>query len=300
MQSKPLQLQRVPWTIRDLVSSVLFSLMTIVAVLAAAQTAESIRIGEAGDNIASAGIGLALALGITLLIARISHIRLRPALLIVVVAMAAGAAFMSAGGGTLAEGDGEIAGVPVTIILFSIIEGIFLATAVLYGLIKHDVSKSYLGLVRASGPRSFASAIGYWALAAAAVGLWVVSIRALGIDSLLPPESAEDALNLAGGSIVLAVMLVGIWGPIAEEVFFRGFLMGGLRTRFGTLPAVLVSSAIFGMFHIVPGAMILTFLLGLAFAWIYIRTGSIWPAAFAHALQNTIAIVAASLDVSTG
>ena len=95
-----------------------------------------------------------------------------------------------------------------------------------------------------------------------------------------------------GGSLFLAWIIAGLWAPLAEEVFFRGFLLTSLRTRLNTWPALLISSGIFALFHISPGLYVPTFLLGLAFGWVYLKTRSIWPAVFAHALHNSLAVVA--------
>ena len=132
--------------------------------------------------------------------------------------MAAGGAVAVAGGGTLTDNDGEIAGVPATIVLFSIIEGIFFAAAWLYACVKHKADLSSLGFVRTQGIRPYVSAGGYWLLAAGAVGLWAVAVRSLNIDPLLPPDSAEEALDVAGGSVLLAIALVGVLGrPVERE-----------------------------------------------------------------------------------
>jgi membrane protease YdiL (CAAX protease family) len=50
---------------------------------------------------------------------------------------------------------------------------------------------------------------------------------------------------------------------------------------------------VFGLFHIDPGAIVPTFALGLALGWVYLKTGSIWPAIFAHGLHNTVAVLVA-------
>jgi hypothetical protein len=44
----------------------------------------------------------------------------------------------------------------------------------------------------------------------------------------------------------------GIIGPIAEEIFFRGILYGYFR-RWGVLPALVVSTGIFALVHLLIG-----------------------------------------------
>jgi membrane protease YdiL (CAAX protease family) len=88
-------------------------------------------------------------------------------------------------------------------------------------------------------------------------------------------------------------VLVGILGPIAEEIFFRGYVLPGLVKKFGIGWTLLLSSVMFGLFHIDLGAIVPTFALGLALGWVYLKTGSIWPAMFAHGLHNTVAVLIA-------
>ena len=83
---------------------------------------------------------------------------------------------------------------------------------------------------------------------------------------------------------------VVVWGPVGEELFFRGFVLPGLIGRLGVPAAVVVSSGLFAVFHVAPGTLAPTFLLGAALAWIYLKTGSIWPSIMAHSIQNALAL----------
>src|ERR1051326_6949017 len=53
------------------------------------------------------------------------------------------------------------------------------------------------------------------------------------------------------------LFLVGaVVAPFVEEIFFRGFLFQGFRQKYGWLPALLLSSAIFGAAHLDPASLI--------------------------------------------
>jgi membrane protease YdiL (CAAX protease family) len=94
-------------------------------------------------------------------------------------------------------------------------------------------------------------------------------------------ELSSPWLLLAGGVIV---------APVVEEVFFRGFVFAGLRQRFGWQRATVVSSALFAIIHVTPTAMIPVFILGCIFAYLYHRSGSIWPAILMHVSTNALAL----------
>ena len=100
------------------------------------------------------------------------------------------------------------------------------------------------------------------------------------------------------GRILPALAAVRILGaalvvPLIEELFWRSFVMRWLaKPRFlavdprtvGTLP-MLVSSALFATEHHLWMAGLIA---GLAYAWLYRRTGSLWIPVFAHSVTNAI------------
>jgi membrane protease YdiL (CAAX protease family) len=91
---------------------------------------------------------------------------------------------------------------------------------------------------------------------------------------------------------IFAVMAIVVLAPVAEEIFFRGFFFAGLRKRWSLWPSALLSGAIFGLVHAPTGptAAIPLAGLGVGLAWLYNKTGSIYPSMLAHFLNNAIAI----------
>ena len=113
-------------------------------------------------------------------------------------------------------------------------------------------------------------------------------------DSNLSARTFNPGIGEMGAqSIFILFISVAIVAPLSEEIFFRGFVLPGLVKRFGVGRSLLLSSLVFGLFHIDPGAIVPTFALGLALGWVYLKTGSIWPAMFAHGLHNTVAVLIA-------
>jgi membrane protease YdiL (CAAX protease family)/uncharacterized RDD family membrane protein YckC len=94
------------------------------------------------------------------------------------------------------------------------------------------------------------------------------------------------------GIAVAAVLAIVVLAPIAEEIFFRGFFFAGLRTRWSLWPSALLSGAIFGLVHAPTGptAAIPLAGLGVGLAWLYNKTGSLYPCMLAHFLNNALAI----------
>lgn len=86
-----------------------------------------------------------------------------------------------------------------------------------------------------------------------------------------------------------------IVAPVVEEIFFRGFVFAGLRERYGWVPAALISSGLFALVHLQPISFLPIFLMGLIFAYLYQRSGSIWPSLIMHLGTNTLGLGAAYL-----
>ena len=82
-------------------------------------------------------------------------------------------------------------------------------------------------------------------------------------------------------------------GPLAEETFFRGFVLNGLSRRWGFRAGAIGSALLFAASHGLTGLFIPVFMSGLVLAWVYRRTGSLWPAVLAHGSQNAIALAVA-------
>lgn len=115
-------------------------------------------------------------------------------------------------------------------------------------------------------------------------------------------ESVPIAVAILG---YLLLMLAGsvsnCFVTIGEEFAWRGWLLTSLRPL-GTWPALLIVGAVWGLWHsplillgynfgrpditgvgfMVGGCIAV----GILFGWLRLRTGSVWPAVFAHAALN--------------
>jgi|SRR5215207_10049049 len=152
------------------------------------------------------------------------------------------------------------------------------------------------GALRSLGLRQFKlSAFGWMFLMLIAYYVGAAIFASL----VLQPEQEDigkelGVCNPGIGIAIAAVLLIVVAAPITEELFFRGFFFGGLRSRLSLWPAALVSGAVFGLVHAPTGptAAIPLAGLGVGLAWLYERSGSIWPSITAHFLNNSIAIAA--------
>ena len=91
---------------------------------------------------------------------------------------------------------------------------------------------------------------------------------------------------------VLVVVMGAVVAPVAEEVFFRGYVFRAVHTRYGLLPAYAFSSVLFAVIHLNLQALVPILVIALYLGYLYQRTGSIVPGIFAHACNNAIAFLA--------
>jgi membrane protease YdiL (CAAX protease family) len=107
------------------------------------------------------------------------------------------------------------------------------------------------------------------------------------LRELLAPEGPRDWLLLLGG--VLPVVAV------AEELVFRGVLVGVLATGFGLPPwgLAVASSVVFGLGHGAQGrgGVLVTGLLGFALAAAFVVSGSLALVVVAHYVVNALEFV---------
>ena len=93
----------------------------------------------------------------------------------------------------------------------------------------------------------------------------------------------------------LELVVVGVLAaPLVEELLFRGFLLHRWARRWGTISAVVASSALFAVLH---GEWIGHFLFGVAMAALYLRTRRLWMPIAAHAINNGVVALFTLVDV---
>lgn len=144
---------------------------------------------------------------------------------------------------------------------------------------------SRLGLRRFAVLKGFGWAIG-------AYGGFFIFLIAYGLIVQPDPQQIIEEIQAEDETAKLVALgiLVILAAPFAEELFFRGFLFGGLRGRMSLWPAALVSGLLFGLVHLPGGVLQVPPLavFGVLLAWLYERTGSLGPPIFVHMIQNAI------------
>ncbi|MBW3667540.1 MAG: CPBP family intramembrane metalloprotease [Actinobacteria bacterium] len=118
-----------------------------------------------------------------------------------------------------------------------------------------------------------------------------------------PPQQVAEALRDIEASTLLKLTLVlaaVLLAPATEELMYRGVLLKAVEGR-GRRFVMVVTAVVFSLVHVVgldperplaSAAVVLPpiFLLGLALAWVTLRSGRLGPAIFVHSGWNLLAV----------
>lgn len=107
-------------------------------------------------------------------------------------------------------------------------------------------------------------------------------------ERVIPPSQPILPDEPNAGQIALGGFAALVAAPVAEEIFFRGFLFGALRRRFRFAVAAALSGAVFGVFHVIPLLIPVMILVGVGLAYIYERRGSLFASIAAHSAFNVL------------
>lgn len=114
--------------------------------------------------------------------------------------------------------------------------------------------------------------------------LWVVG-KAKGADVVNPLEGV-----ISNSSIWATIIFAGILSPIIEEILFRGVMLNKLRT-YGDKIAIITTALLFGLFHENFSQFFYAVGLGVVFAYVTLKTGTIKYSIGLHIMINMMGSV---------
>ena len=154
-------------------------------------------------------------------------------------------------------------------------------------------------------------------------GACAVVLLVLAVAAVIPAANGflhDSRAQISGGRLLyeLGVSIV-LFTAIPEEFAFRGVLLGSALRMWGPWRASLVTSVLFGLWHIAPtlgtmsdnhefkgaaasiagqvllvlGAIAVTFVAGLIFCWLRLRSKSLIAPIMAHAATDGLALTVA-------
>ena len=126
-----------------------------------------------------------------------------------------------------------------------------------------------------------------------ALGLnWICSellSRLAGIDLSdqdLVKVVTSNTLSPGGKAILYSFLLLE--APLLEEPLFRGAIFGGFSRIMPVWAAMALSGFLFAFIHVNAATFIPLWFLGIAFAWLYVRTGTLLAPMAVHFTFNAV------------
>lgn len=117
-------------------------------------------------------------------------------------------------------------------------------------------------------------------------------------------KELEDLINKKAAELnelplPLVLVAIAVIPPLAEELFFRGYLFRALLERWGAAATIVATAIAFGAFHAfgVSGVtlerLLPSLLMGLVLGLIAWQSGSVWAGVILHALNNSLLLLIA-------
>ena len=204
--------------------------------------------------------------------------------------------------GIVAGGEIDDDDEPVTAVTIGagfLLEAVLILAVALFTVRKYNLRWSELGFrLPKRGGYWFPVPIFLAAFALLLVNAGIASAVGADAEGNVSDELFDSALLI----VLLGILSLGL-APIMEETFFRGFLFGGLRGRWGLLVAAIASGLLFALAHF-TGLSSLPLLpaigmIGMLFAWSYHYTGSLFAPIGGHFLFNLAAFIVGVSGVAT-
>jgi len=113
---------------------------------------------------------------------------------------------------------------------------------------------------------------------------------------LLPPVDVgfvSPTSHITPPSMLAQLTSAAVIAPVFEEAWVRGLVLYALAASMSRRRAVVISALFFALMHHAIERFPGTFILGLLYGWMYVRTGSLIPSIIAHALHNATIVMLA-------
>ena len=126
---------------------------------------------------------------------------------------------------------------------------------------------------------------------AALVSVWPEGWGGAWLRNWSKASQEAQATLIEGANLWALFLTVGVLTPIAEELFFRGALMGWMMLRrFPRWTVILLPALLFAVMHLNPVGMLPIFFLALLLGYLRWASGSLWPSVGLHICNNLLVL----------
>ena len=123
----------------------------------------------------------------------------------------------------------------------------------------------------------------------------LIAVALAALFSLFPWFNTSEAQDLGyttllyGGDRILSFIATAIIAPIAEEIVFRGWLYGKIRSRLNMFASIFIVSLLFGLVHMQWNVGVNVFATSIVLCALREMTGTIYSGILVHIIKNGIA-----------
>lgn len=124
----------------------------------------------------------------------------------------------------------------------------------------------------------------------------ILAIAVAAVFSIIAPYIDLNEVQNVGYSVamgtaerVISFLVVAVIAPIAEEIIFRGWLYGKLRSKLGMILSIFLTSLIFGLVHLQWNVGINVFATSIVLCGLREITGTIYSGILVHIIKNSVA-----------
>jgi len=166
-------------------------------------------------------------------------------------------------------------------------QAIFLIIPLLYSwYLKNDRQKLFA--VKIPKFRHLLGALIAWA------GIFLIGILLAYLLAPLMPDSLHAVYKsfapFMNENIIFLWLVIALMPAVGEELMFRGFIFGTLKDKMNLWYAMIITSVIFGIFHMSLIKFFTTFMLGFIIVLAVQASGSIFIGMLIHLVNNSFAI----------
>lgn len=168
----------------------------------------------------------------------------------------------------------------------TIISGILIALAFLFKFRKADIKKEW----KLRKPDRILLILSVIVAFSYSLLFFLLSYNASVENTLMIQKSAEYYSRVVPGlGIIMMIANLIVIAPISEEIALRGVVFTRIEAESSPITAVVVSSLLFGLMHLMAGGIILVigaFIIGALLGLIFYKTNSLLACFIAHAFAN--------------
>ena len=123
----------------------------------------------------------------------------------------------------------------------------------------------------------------------------LIAMALAALFSLFPWFNADEAQNIGyttllyGGDRIFSFIATAIIAPITEEIVFRGWLYGKIRSRLNMFASIFIVSLLFGLVHMQWNVGVNVFATSIVLCALREMTGTIYSGILVHIIKNGIA-----------